>query len=280
MSLEAARQHTAVALRHAAPLTEVVQLARRWFDELKEWEKNESWDRAFTDGRMTMRMAPKTDTRDIPKLPPARVGADSLKEKTNPTFFMRKLKNQFGLHDVSAVLLKPNLKLSKQYFTKKVEHAIFAPIPLEEDMILFEELSAASKRQKKGDLYEFIRLARASFTRLQYASAVDMAVTYQVEIREGKEHVRYGHATKVGKEDPRPVMPELLAVRRWDAMHYKTKILQAEAKVANNEVTIKYRQHAGVFPWIGSPDGNDGWIVGFTSLAGTVTDDGKFIPAR
>ena len=230
-----------------------------------------------------MRMAPQTDTRAIPnsKLPVARVGADSLPLKLEPWSFMRKAKNELGLHDVSAVLLKPTLRLSAQNFSKLGSIAVFAPIPLEEDMVLFEELSAAAKRQKESELYIFVQVARARFTRLQYGSAGDMAVTYQVEMRDGKEHVRYGRATKVGQGGhPLPVKAEVLDARRYDAMHYKTRIVLAAVTDANNEVTIKYREHAGDFPWIGNPDGKNGWIVGKTRQSGIVTDDGTFYPNR
>jgi hypothetical protein len=53
MSLDAARQNATAARRNARPLDEVFPLARQWFAELKLWETNETWQRAFADGRMT-----------------------------------------------------------------------------------------------------------------------------------------------------------------------------------------------------------------------------------
>ncbi len=277
MSLDAARGHVIVSLRNGGKDEGLVRLATLWFEELKRWEAEETWGRAFDDGRMTMRVTKRDDSRDIPGFHgKANVGATSFPMRLDPNSYLSGKKNALGLHDVGAVLLKKGKPLSQQCFTKKDADlvAIFAPIPLEADMILFEELSCIGKADKNGALNAFIREKRASFTRLHYASPDDMLAAYSVAISDGKHHVSYGKATKIG--DGKPVPPEILAERRYNAMHYKTKVAMAQMKDANNEVTVKYRRHAGAFPWFGNPDGEGGWIVGREGQIGVVSDAGVF----
>lgn len=226
---------------------------------------------------MTMRLTKVEDSRQIPNArTSANVGASSFPKRLYPQSYLAGNKNALGLHDVGAVLLKKGKPLSKQCFTKAGAGvlAVFAPIPLEEDMVLFEELSFIGKLDKNSALYRFIREKRASFTRLHYASPDDMLAAYSNAPKDGKDHISYGKATKIG--DGKLVSPETLAERRYNAMHYKTKVAMAQMKDANNEVTIKYRQHAGSFPWFGSPDGNNGWTVGREGPLGLVDDDGVF----
>lgn len=277
MSLESARGNVIVSLRNGGKPDALVKLAAQWFEELKKWEAGETWDRAFDDGRMTMRVTKRNDTRDIPGFHlKANVGASSFPMRLNPDSYLKGKKNELGLHDVGAVLLKKGRLLSLQCFTKNTADvlAIFAPIPLEEDMVLFEELSFIGKEDKNTALYAFIREKRASFTRLHYASPDDMLAAYSVAVAGGKHHVSYGKATKIG--DGKPVPPEILAERRYNAMHYKTKVAMAQMKDANNEVTVKYRRHAGPFPWFGNPDGKGGWLVGREGPLGLVSDAGVF----
>jgi hypothetical protein len=126
-------------------------------------------------------------------------GVDGIIMRLDPQNFLDKKKNELGLHDLSAVLLRTGKALSKQLFTKRDAYAVFMPIPLEEDLQLFEELSQAAKRNRAGALYQFVVTKRAEFTRIKYGSDNDMAIGFlNVTKGDTKQHIRYGEAMRHG----------------------------------------------------------------------------------
>jgi hypothetical protein len=207
----------------------------------------------------------------------------------NPQNFLDKKKNELGLHDLSAVLLKPNTALSKQLFPKSGSYAIFMPIPLEEDLQLFEELSQAAKRNRGGELYKFVVDARSRMTRIKYGATDDMSLGFLKVVKDDKkDHFRYGVGSILGNPFPQGVLQQ----RSVNALYYKSKIASLPTtKSANNEVTIKYRHHGGIFPLIGSlgpiPKGaspnikeeiaKDEFLIGnFEKTLGKLSDSGVF----
>jgi hypothetical protein len=284
MSLEADRNKTLELVRAAAPDDEILKWAEKWFKSYKDWEKEETFERAFADNRMTGRMADREKTLEFKVSDSGHtsqanmkvnLGVAGLEGRLNPQNFLDKKKNELGLHDLSAVLLRGDKPISKQLFTRDAanKYAVFMPLPLEEDLQLFEELSQAAKRQRGGKLYPFVVNARAQFTRIKYGSADDMAVGYlNVNKGDGKAHIRYGGATASGGA----VSSQVLQQRSANALHYKNKIALAIGNDANNEVTIKYRQHAGGFPFFGKPSkgGYAGGLAG-ANKAAALSDEGK-----
>ena len=172
-----------------------------------------------------------------------------LKQSVVPANFKDKKKNELGLHDLSAVLLKPNVSIKGQGFSKPGV-VVFMPLPLEEDLRLVHDLAIAAKVTKVGPLYDFYVDARSRMTRIKYGSPEDMSNGfYVVDKGDGKDHVRYGVANILGGKFDEMYLKE----RAANALTYKKTIAEIATKGGNNEVTVKYRQHDGIFPLIGLP---------------------------
>ncbi|MCW5966612.1 MAG: hypothetical protein KIT83_21420 [Bryobacterales bacterium] len=308
MGLNDARNETRWAIAEGEDEPVVVRHATEWYRLLKVWESQETFQRAFEDGRMTGRMAPlvadarderidgKTgtmkfqvaDARGQKKPMNFNPFIKGLSASLDPRNFLAKKKNELGIHEYSAVLLKPAVPISKQLFAKPGSYPVFMPIPLEEDLQLFDMLSTIAKRSRGGPLYPWFVEMRANVTRITYGSATDMKVGFLgVDKGDGKSHFRYGLGTITGAV----IDESTLRIRRHDALHYKTEILQRPGQSSNNEVTIKYRSHAGGFPWVGNP-GPHGAHAGFPPVKadefvlathesrpkGILTDNGAFRP--
>ena len=261
MGLEEARNATQILLARP-PLDEdgIVKLGEAWFAEYKTWEREETFDRAIKDQRMTARLAKRTgplvkfDTYGTDGNKTHPVVLDNtvmrgLKQSVVPANFKDKKKNELGLHDLSAVLLKPNVSIKGQGFSKPGV-VVFMPLPLEEDLRLVHDLAIAAKVTKVGPLYDFYVDARSRMTRIKYGSPEDMSNGfYVVDKGDGKDHVRYGVANILGGKFDEMYLKE----RAANALTYKKTIAEIATKGGNNEVTVKYRQHDGIFPLIGLP---------------------------
>lgn len=303
MPLEESRKATqSLLLSSFADEQTIVKSAKQWFEDYKAWEKEETFDRAFSEGRMTARVAKVGEQGGKPASFPVR-GSDGkmhqiklastvfgLPKFLDPSNFLTKKKNELGLHDFSAVLLRPSAALSAQLFAKE-GGTIFMPLPLDADLRLVHYLGAAAKKSKAGPLHQFYVEVKNSMTRLKFGSPEDMSNGFfMLDKGDGKEHVRYGIANILGN----PFDNQYLLERAENALNYKSKIVDVATKGGNNEVTVKYRQHAGMFPVIGSHasafpkevlpqlpvklDKTDYLIADFNKPIGKVTDAGKFIP--
>jgi hypothetical protein len=265
MSLEVSRAVTS-AMLYSTTRDEMAILANaiQWFKAYKEWEAQETFDRAFTEGRMTARvaqvgeptqwptriMAPVSDPRKkYPvKLASTVDGRPGLRGFLDPNNFLNHRKNDLGLHDLSAVLVKPNASVSAQLF-KKDRVVIFMPLPLDADLRLVHQLGVVAKMSKAGPLHQFYVEVRNCMTRLKYGSPEDMHSGLFVRDKgDNKAHVTYGFASIQGN----PFSEEYLRQRSMNALNYTKTIAEAATVGGNNEVTVKYRQHAGDFPFIGS----------------------------
>lgn len=307
MSLESTREKTFQRLRTGADATTVLEVATRWFDHYKRWEAGETWDRAFQDNRMTMRVAPEgtsslslKDTLGQPCEIMLNATVQGASRCQDPQVFLEKNKFSEGLHDVSAVLLRGTILLSgekkvatiPQQGFKDNGDCIFMPIPLEEDLKLFHELNAAARQAGPGKLMDFVIQTRARMTRLKYGDPTDMMNGFQVHAVDGRQKPRYGDASHMGN----PFEQEVLAQRIRNALAYKTLILPIRGKERNNEVTMKLRHHAGDFPWVGCRPGSptvssliasmapaDGFAIKSlkrSAFVGTLSKEGRFRPVR
>ena len=116
MSLESWRGKTLEGVRSGMDkkdLKTLLDYAAQWFDFYKKWEAEETWDRAFLDNRMTVRIAGEakkefsvtgSDNKSHTVMLNATVQG-ALKAQ-DPAVFLEKRKNAEGLHDVAAVLLR------------------------------------------------------------------------------------------------------------------------------------------------------------------------------
>ena len=299
MTLEATRNKCFELIRLAADMrdeNDVTEWLGRWFMHFKNWERAETFDRAMTESRMTIRMAPMRPDR---KPWVSRTGekgdvfinasVGGISEMQTPKNFIDKRKNELGLHDVSAVLLRPNLALSPQLFTKPDRIPVFMPIPQHEDLQLFHEIAGVAKANRAGPIYQFYVEARARMTRIKYGSDTDINTGFlKIDKGDGRDHYRYGDATTGAG----PVQAEVLRQRMLNAREYPTRIVASTRVVENNEVTLKYRAHASTFPYMGvkgemsrqfvktpPPNGTYLLIDMKGQLKGQVDDAGHFTPS-
>jgi hypothetical protein len=213
----------------------LIELAYSWFEDLKTWEKEETFKRAFDQNRMTLRLltadaskAKDDYTRNVPGWGANKNddgtfkktgvstevflsgGLKGLKDRLNPSNFARQspsdqsLKNALGLHDLSARVLDKRLPIGKQGFNfTKTSHAIFMPVPAEADHVVFYTLNHLSKTDEdlKSDpqFVEAVRFIRARLTRVKLAEKNDMGAAFVVvqEPGTGRTKIRYGYTGKV-----------------------------------------------------------------------------------
>ncbi|MDB5871628.1 MAG: hypothetical protein JWQ07_1070 [Ramlibacter sp.] len=180
------------------------------------------------------------------------VSLNGIKARLKAENFLNKLKNEQGLHDLSAVLLTKTKPIWTQLFARAEGLVLFMPLPLEADLQAFEELSLLAKTKRGSSLYGAFQQSRARMTRVKYGSSTDMQLGYaNVPMGDGKAHLRYGRAM-VGSV--RGVAPTILATRHANALAYKTRVIGVDDKSGeNNEVVVAYREHAGAFPVVGCP---------------------------
>jgi hypothetical protein len=167
----------------------------------------------------------------------------------DPRKFLDKQKNVLGLHDVSAVLMTSDKKITEQVFPKVGRQPVFIPIPHEKDLLLLYSIEHLAKQNKSGLIYEFYKNARARITRIKYGSDEDMKTTFLKVVDDDKRvHYRYGDA----HETAGPVSARVLQERRQNALFYNSRVLTGKI-TDNNEVTVKIRQHAGGWPQAAIP---------------------------
>jgi hypothetical protein len=117
-------------------------------------------------------------------------------------------KNQLGLHDLSARLLDPRFDIGKQGFElDKTKHAVFMPVPTEEDHMMFYILNFLSKQDflMKPHLpfVQEVQYIRARMTRIKLAEKTDMGAGFVVMENPitGRTSIRYGLTGKVTQEE-------------------------------------------------------------------------------
>jgi hypothetical protein len=293
MTLEARRSELVDAINKKAQLNAIKDLAVSWFAELKTWEGLEKFPRAFNDKRMTVR-AVKPDAKikqiKVAKTVPTTINLDGSVEgiyaRLDADNFLKKWKNDKGLHDLSAVLLHPDKLISKQLFdVAPGSQLLFMPLPLEEDLAAFAALSVIAKSNRTSPLYASYETMRANFTRIKYGAMSDMhsgfltieKMKFDAPLqKDGRVHVRYGLANIMGG----PVMQKLLDIRIQNALKYKSQIATPNKTGENNEVIISYRNHAGPFPMVGTPQSNppNSFALVNKTDKWTLEDDGTLSP--
>jgi len=285
--LKELREELLRAIAEGADLDKVLSAVEAWFKALKEWEALETFERAFTDNRMTARCI---DTKGTIKTfsvknekgvqSPMNVdsGKAGLDARLEPKNFLAKLKNELGLHDLATALLVKGKALSMQLF-KVSDGVIFMPLPLEEDLQALFLVSTLAKKNRNSALYNRYVEIRAEITRIKYGSDNDMTLGFLNITKmtpdsapDGKQHIRYGMATITGAQ----VNDKILKLRIQNALNYKTAIAASKKTEENNEVTIAYRKHAGPFPMLGFPTSVKGQFnLLNTAKVGTLNDNGS-----
>ncbi|RZK98983.1 MAG: hypothetical protein EOP36_20565 [Rubrivivax sp.] len=263
MSLQAARDKAFEQIFLAKDVInerDAVTFFELWLEALKLWEMKEDFETAFQENRMCMRAAPAdgaAQTKQSFTPNAVRTENDVLIRASvphtplflDPKNFLLKKKNELGLHDVSAVLLSSDKKISAQVFPKVGRQPLFIPIPHEKDLLLLHCIGHMAKQNKAGPIYEFYKNASARITRIKYGSEDDMKTTFLKTVdSQQKVHYRYGDA----HETAGPVSAQVLQERRSNALFYQSRVLTGKV-TENNEVTLKIRQHAGNWPQAAVP---------------------------
>jgi hypothetical protein len=294
---------------------QITDAAEQWHHDFKDWEGMETFQRAFENGRMTARCVdsdkfedgdgkPKSfeyGNRQMMKLNVTQIG---MQKRLNPDNFGTKSgkrpKYDLGLHDLSAVLLLPNRKITDQLF-KQGSDVIFMPLPLEDDLQMLYLLSKSARDNKNIALTQEYEKIRANMTHIKYADIKDQGIVYLGQSDDsGKEHIRYG-GTKSGsasivKGKLTQDQGNPLNNTMWNALTYKTALgfyksmykqkLDQHSEFEegmgkhsdNNEVVVAYRRHElKCFPMIGVPKDGGGYSVADIEWhpIGSLSNDGK-----
>ncbi|MGH7461440.1 MAG: hypothetical protein ACREMA_10475 [Longimicrobiales bacterium] len=195
-----------------------------WWLAYKDWEKADTFGKAFYEDRMSMR----TWSSDVTKSHTLRlagnriwdgkgtdgskgkhaskgdklmeefdaenfkfnVGLESLALRTDPANFFSETgskKYELGLHDMSCSLLDHRRPISEQSHMKD-NGTIFSFVPLSErdDQVIFHKLNQAAKLLNKAhmDFYDLVREFRSKMTRIKLAAEHDMGTGFTAVRRE------------------------------------------------------------------------------------------------
>ncbi len=264
MSLEDSRKAVDLAIREGEPWTKLTPLIWAWWKDLKAWEGKDTFNVAFKDQRMSVRQVNKGSTargggfdvihKDDPSQSRPMVlarDAAGIQARLNPDNFvdpktLKSSKNELGLHDLSASLLDGRRPISEQLKHYQDAYTLFMPLPLEEDLILFDVLNKMAKRETDANV-KLIREIRSQLTRVKLAQASDMGTKY-VDISDPKDKegsFRYGVTGTVirtkGAIGTKATDEELFN-RKTNALRYKSILNNTVVSV--NEIVVAYRVHA------------------------------------
>jgi hypothetical protein len=200
-----------------------------WWIALKDWEKNETFGRAFSEGRMSVRTMkyetvhkPLSMVRSVePEKSKQELGGKSdtgitgLLKRMDPSNFVGPTgdssKDDLGLHDMSVSLLHPNRKIEHQlygYGFQTDSHAVtqasstyvvFMPLPEPEDLSLFIVMNQVAKEERKRtpEIYQKVRAIKAELTRVKFADPDDSHIGFvEVSTKLNPEKYKYRYGIK------------------------------------------------------------------------------------
>jgi hypothetical protein len=230
-----------------------------WWIALKDWEKEETFDRALSEGRMSVRtikyetvhkplsmvrsVEPEKGKQELGGI--SDTGITGLLKRMDPSNFVspsgQSSKYDLGLHDMSASLLHPDRKIEHQlygYGFQTDSHAVtqasstyvvFMPLPAPEDHSLFIVMNQIAKeeRRRTPEIYEKVRAIRAELTRVKFADADDSHIGF-VEVSTKLNPEKYKYRYGIRQSDVETVAGQYsgdLARRRNAARKY-TSILE------------------------------------------------------
>ncbi len=255
-------------------------LINEWWSFYKAWERDDTFLRAFKEGRMTVRQGPLSQTYgdyektkgdvafsarrgDVEKKPYPneryRTGVDSLKQRLKPSSFGmehgERLKYKHGLHDLSGSLCTPTIpNITKQLRWKwgdlEKYITIFMPMAKPPDIEVFHLLNTMAKqaRTQQPLIYDRVAELRKRMTRIKLAEKGDIGAGLHDVAPDGatKPKLRYGMKAV---PDQAGVPTGVDLARHEKALDY-TSILPLPTKKSNmNEIVIAYRHHEGTrFP--------------------------------
>ena len=241
--------------------TYVLEAIRDWWIAFKDWEKEETFDRAFTEGRMSVRTIkyetvhkplsmvrnaePEKGKQELGGI--SDTGITGLMKRMDPSNFVghgqlnESSKYELGLHDMSVSLLHPKRKIEHQlygYAFQTDSHAVteatstyvvFMPLPMPEDLSLFIVMNQIAKeeRNRTPEIYQAVRAIRSELTRVKFADPDDSHIGF-VDISENVNTDKYKYRYGIKQSEAETVAGKYsgnLAKRRAAARQY-TSILE------------------------------------------------------
>jgi hypothetical protein len=234
-----------------------------WFESFKKCEADESFSQCVAEGRMSVRSVNnynKVVTFNVSNMQAVttKMNLDTgvlgiwARVRNSPGRFT--LKYEKGLHTLSASVLRPGRSISGQLFMKDHAYIVFMPIPPVEELVLQSKLSELTHVVNEDThtcgpnffLYSKIREVRANMTRIHLAANRDMQTGYLNLSTGSKARIKYGYSIGIWNDTPRE--QHMIDKYRTQALDYTQQLGDIVGKF--NEVTIKYRNHAGNFPLI------------------------------
>ncbi len=252
-----------------------------WWKAYKKWEKGDTWKKAREEGRLTIRVYNPPDSTPSTKWETSHtssLGKDSVKKAqvkhgdqawdvSARGIYLRTIpsncfeapvqmaaKYQLGLHDLSASLLKPNVKISEQLYLrldngKNGAFAVFMPLPDMADLFIYDTLETLTKSpvHNVGILF-LMRDIRSRMTRLAQAHHADMGAKAFASKPDSKSFPKFGYGASdyTGEDKLRGVNGNIgaqgLLELKKKAVWYKE--ILAKQTTRYNEIVIAYREHA------------------------------------
>lgn len=275
MPLEESREALKEALMGDSPKEgeELMGCFQNWFNDLKLWEAQDTFSQAFRDKRMTIRQVNIGGTArggafevnkvksDNPKVPVGRTkitlarGVGDIAARGVPKNFFdpvtkARMKNELGLHNLSASLLDPQRPISSQIKKYQEVVACFMPVPQEVDLRLFQLLKDMSKSGAIVGKEDEISAMRTRLTRIKRAQASDMGTKYVDVSQTDEPNIQYGITGTIIRERGtigKAAKPDELANRTHNALNYKSILEEMVTTV--NEIVMVYRSHPSpLFP--------------------------------
>jgi len=267
------------AVDEGQPWSILEPFVNNWFQVLKQWEALDTFNTAFSEDRMTMRVTKSETPKDPPTTvktakwnvaqgtyeimkeqtptTPVYIKREHIVQRTDPTkFAIVGGKYAHGLLELPASLLNHTKMIAANIYPTTTEGwAVFMPLPMAADNALYYTLRSIEKQRQDPRAATKMREIRSELTRIKLGQNSDMHTGYvALDRNDGRPHYRYGYT---GQEGLRPItFAERKA--RFDARMNYQSVLKLKEGASYNEVVVAYRQHrSGAFPlfalWPGLP---------------------------
>jgi hypothetical protein len=296
---------------------EAHRLIDAWWKAYKDWEKDDKFNVAVQDDRMTMRSYGSDFAYQVSKTKPVGIGDrrfyDSERKVLDPAmhkasyaamnlpahkrgidtsayaepsnFVNRKAKYDAGLHDLSVKLVVKgqDLKANCHHQAETTPHFCFLPLSQGKDQFVLYKLMRYAKnlRAELPDLDTLVRGYRSRMTRVKLASDYDMGTGYSaVPTPDRDDGLNYKVTYGLGSTIKKRGLKVPLVTNKARLQARQEMYFQHRAdivKFGGNEVVIAMREHAGEFPVYAVYD--NGILRCFDIEAGQKKLNGKTISA-
>jgi len=225
MGLEESRARLKEALLRKGNADELVPFVEQWFSDFKVWEKSDTFDTAYSESRMTIRIAKSASTKgskyeinqgtfdkkthtytETGRVtgPFVDLTLKGIASRMTPSKFYgaaaRGQKYELGLMELPASLLNGRRRTiaPQAYPVTDPCLAVFTPVPKKEDAAMFYTLNELVKSVRTLTLWDVMRQIKSKMTRIKLAQASDMHTgIIKLDKGDGRTHLRYGYTGTV-----------------------------------------------------------------------------------